>query len=98
MKLLIIICIEEFEDRIKAILNHSAVKSFTYQSVKGYKNNGLDRPWFVSETIGTDSLMFTVFIENDFVDDIFKRVKEFNELGESYSKIHLSCLEIEHSL
>ena len=39
MKLLLITAIEEFENDVINILKNSKVRSFTYQSVKGFKND-----------------------------------------------------------
>ena len=59
MKLLLITAIKEFESEIKNILVKSEVKSFTYNTVKGFKNdaqsNVVDN-WFASSYAETDSL------------------------------------------
>jgi len=55
MKLLLIRAIEEFETEVKTILNHSGVKAFSYQSVKGYKNNGNElENWFPTDYLSVD--------------------------------------------
>lgn len=99
MKLLLITCIEAFEKDIKSILMHSGVKAFSYQSVKGYKNNSDNElnNWFASDDVGTDSLLFTVFVGGECIDDIYKNAIEFNEKQESLSKIHLATIQLEQS-
>ena len=100
MKLLLITCIEEYEKYVKKILNHSGVKAFTFQSVKGYKNdsgNELDN-WFSSDQVATDSLLFTVFIQENCLDAIIKGIENFNETRTTLSKIHLASFNIEKSI
>ncbi|HPF95887.1 MAG: hypothetical protein R2802_03845 [Flavobacteriaceae bacterium] len=100
MKLLLITAIQEFENDVKNILNHSGVKAFSYQEVRGYKNESdgnLDN-WFVSSRPEFNSLLFTVFIECECVEDIYKRVEKFNAKQESLSHIHVAALQIEKSL
>lgn len=78
MKLLLITAIEEFETDVKTILKHSGVKAFSYQSVKGYKNNGNElENWFPTDYLPVDSLLFTVFVEDHVVDEIYKSIEGF---------------------
>lgn len=100
MKLLLITCIQEYEENVKGILKHSGVKSFSYQSVKGYRNENGDEisNWFVSNDIPTESLLFTVFIENQCMDDIFGRIEKFNTDRTALSKVHVACLAVDQSI
>lgn len=100
MKLLLITCIQEYEENVKGILKHSGVKSFSYQSVKGYKNEngGEISNWFVSSDIPTESLLFTVFIENQCMDDIFEQIEKFNTHTTALSKVHVACLAVDQSI
>ena len=62
MKLLLITAIEEFEKDVINILKNSGVKAFSYQSVKGFKNDKNEmKNWFGKDDIAVDSLLFTVF-------------------------------------
>lgn len=100
MKLLLITAIQEFEKEVKNILNHSGVKAFSYQEVKGYKNESdgsLDN-WFVSSRTEFRSLLFTVFVEAKMVHEIHERVEKFNAEQESQSHIHLVTLQIEKTV
>lgn len=100
MKLLLITCIEEFEKEVRKILNHSGVKSFSLQSVKGYKNeneNELEN-WFPSDDIPIESLLFTVFISQECTEELCYRIEAFNEKQESSSRIHLAVLAIDKSI
>lgn len=96
MKLLLITAIEEFETDIINILKHSGVKTFSYQSVKGYKNNGndIDR-WFSTEHLPVDSLLFTVFAEDGFVDEIYKKIEILNSEQENFSHVHIAGVSLE---
>jgi nitrogen regulatory protein PII len=98
MKLLLITCIQEYEENVKEILKHSGVKSFSYQSVKGYKNENEISNWFVSSDVPTKSLLFTVFIENQCMDDIFERIEKFNTDRTALSKVHVACLVVDQSI
>ena len=62
MKLLLITAIEEFENDVINILKNSGVKAFSYQSVKGFKNDKNEmKNWFGKDDIAVDSLVITVF-------------------------------------
>ena len=62
MKLLLITAIEEFEKDVINILKNSGVKAFSYQSVKGFKNDKNEmKNWFGKDDITVDSLLITVF-------------------------------------
>ena len=62
MKLLLITAIEEFEKDVINILKNSRLKAFSYQSVKGFKNDRNEmKNWFGKDDIAVDSLLFTVF-------------------------------------
>lgn len=98
MKIIILTAIEEFEQEVKDILKHSGVKSFSMQRVKGFKNSDSSgsHNWFVSEEIATESFVFMVFVESSCVNEILKRVEEFNHSQESLSRIHLASIAVEH--
>lgn len=99
MKLLLITAVEEFEKEVKNILKNSGVKVFSYQSVKGYKNNKKElENWFSLDNIEIDSLLFTVFIESGFVDEIYKRVEEFNSKQKTFSHIHIATVQLEKTI
>lgn len=97
MKLLLITAIEEFETDVINILKHSGVRSFSYQSVKGYKNTGIGaHSWFSTDHVSIDSLLFTVFSDCTCIDDIYRIVKEFNQKQETVSKIHIATIDLEN--
>jgi len=99
MKLLLITAIEEFEKDVKNILKHSGVKAFSYQSVKGFKNNGDElENWFSSDNVEIDSLLFTVFIESRYVDEIYIRIQDFNSRQKTLSHVHIATLQLEKSI
>lgn len=99
MKLLLITAIEEFEKEVKNILKHSGVKAFSYQSVKGFKNNGDElENWFSSDNVEIDSLLFTVFIESRYVDEIYIRIQDFNSRQKTLSHVHIATVQLEKSI
>ena len=100
MKLLIITAIKEFEKNVKDALNHSGVKSFSYHYVRGYKNesNGSSENWFGASHTEIDSVMFAVFVEENFAEEIYKKVEFFNAKQKSLSKIHVATMNIEKSI
>ena len=100
MKFLIITAIREFEKNVKDILNQSGVKSFSYHYVKGYKNesDGSSENWFGASHTEIDSVLFAVFIDENFVDEVYRKVEFFNAKQKSLSKIHVSTMNIEKSI
>jgi nitrogen regulatory protein PII len=99
MKLLLITAIEEFEKEVKSILKHSGVKSFSYQSVKGYNNheNELEN-WFSLDDVEINSSLFTIFTESRYVDEIYNRVEVFNSKQKTLSHIHIATVQLEKSI
>ena len=96
MKLLLITAIEEFEKDVINILKNSKVRSFTYQSVKSFKNDKNEiKNWFGKDDIAVDSLLFTVFSEYNCVDSIYKNINEFNSKQETLSQIHIVTIDSE---
>ena len=99
MKLLLITSVEEFEKEVKNILKHSGVKAFSYQSVKGFKNNGDElENWFSSDNVEINSLLFTVFIESRYVDEIYIRIQDFNSRQKTLSHVHIATVQLEKSI
>ena len=97
MKLLLITAIEEFETDVINILKHSGVKSFSYQSVKRYRNEKNEMSnWFGKDDIAVNSLLFTVFSDCNCVDDIYKNVNEFNQKQKTVSRIHIATINLEN--
>ena len=96
MKLLLITAVEEFEKDVINILKNSGVRSFTYQSVKGFKNDKNEmKNWFGKYDIAVDSLLFTVFSEYNCVDSIYKNINEFNSMQQTVSHIHIVTINLE---
>lgn len=98
MKLLLITAIKEFENEVKNILAKSGTKSFTYNSVKGYKNgseSSVANNWFASSYAETDSLLFTVFVPEENTPLILKKIEEFNAEQETLSKVHIALIALE---
>jgi len=100
MKLLLITSIEEFEKDVKRILKHSGVVSFSLHRVQGFKNNsnGNLQNWFGIDDIPINSLLFTVFVQPQCVDEIAGRINAFNKVRDSKSTIHLASLQIEKTI
>ena len=99
MKLLLITAIEEFENEIIKILKDLGVNVFSYQSVKGYRNdeNTLES-WFSTEHLSVDSLLFTVFVEQELENKIYENIQILNSKLETLSKVHLATVMLEKSL
>lgn len=97
MKLLLITAIEEFENDVINILKHSGVKSFSYQSVKGYRNDENEMSnWFRKDEIAVNSLLFTVFSECNCIHEIYKSINEFNQKQKTVSQIHIATINLEN--
>ena len=98
MKLLLITAVREFEKDIKQMLKNTQVKSFSYQDVKGFKDNSedaLEANWFATNIQETESILFYAFVKEEKIDELFDRVKEFNNQQVTESNIHLAVLNIE---
>lgn len=98
MKLLLITAIQEFESEVKNILIKSGAKSFTHNSVKGFKNDSesnVVENWFASSYTETDSVLFTVFLSEENMTQTIKKIEEFNDLQKTLSKIHIGVVAIE---
>ena len=101
MKLLLITTIKEFEKNVKDLLVHSGVSVFSYTAVKGYKAEGKEASvnnWFASDVTESNSLMFMAFVEDEKMDEVCGKVKNFNAKQEFQSKVHVVTLNIEKSI
>ena len=101
MKLLLITTIKEFEKNVKDLLVHSGVSVFSYTAVKGYKaevQEGSADNWFASDVTESNSLMFMAFVEDEKMDEVCGKVKNFNAKQEFQSKVHVVTLNIEKSI
>ena len=101
MKLLLITTIKEFEKNVKDLLVHSGVSVFSYTAVKGYKAEGKEASadnWFAAEITESKSLMFMAFVEDEKMDEVCGKVKNFNAKQEFQSKVHVVTLNIEKSI
>ena len=101
MKLLLITTIKEFEKNVKDLLVHSGVSVFSYTAVKGYKAEGKEASadnWFAADVTESNSLMFMAFVEDEKMDEVCGKVKNFNSKQEFQSKVHVVTLNIEKSI
>jgi nitrogen regulatory protein PII len=101
MKLLLITAVKEFEKEIKQLLKKSAVSSFSYQDVKGFKDSSkeaMENNWFATPTQENESILFYVFVKKEKVDTLFELVEDFNSKQKTVSKIHVVVLCIEKSI
>ncbi|VAW25784.1 hypothetical protein MNBD_BACTEROID04-812 [hydrothermal vent metagenome] len=100
MKLILITAVKEFEKDIIRILKNSDITIFSYNEIIGYRNipreANIDN-WFPGERKENKSVMFYAFVKKEETDELFERIKVFNEKQESLSKIHISILNIEKS-
>ena len=100
MKFLVITAVREFDKDVKSILKKSAVQAFSYMNVTGYgdaKGESLTDNWFAGNMHEKESVMFHVFVNEENIDTLFRKVHEFNNKQESQSRIHIAVLNIEKS-
>jgi nitrogen regulatory protein PII len=100
MKLIIITAVKEFEKDIKNILKNAEIPHFSYTEITGYRNISKEAKldnWFPGERHETDSIMFYAFIKKEDTDELFEKVKTFNNQQESQSKIHVAVLNVDKS-
>ena len=98
MKLILITSVKEFESNIKDLLIRSGVPSFSHSRVQGFKTGesaASSENWFASQGIESDSVMFTVFADNEMLETISGRIRRFNAKQEFQTKIHMAALAIE---
>lgn len=98
MKLIHITEVKEFEKKVKDILLHSGVQAFSYNEVRGFKSNGSvssSENWFASSGVETESLLFTVFADDEVLETLTERIRKFNTQQEFESRIHLAAAAIE---
>lgn len=100
MKLIIITAVLEFKKDIKRILKNTDIPLFSYTEITGYRNITKEAKidnWFPGERHETNSIMFYVFIKKEDTNELFQRVKTFNDKQESLSKVHVAVLDVEKS-
>ncbi len=100
MKLLVITAVQEYSKDIKAILKKSEISTYSYKDVTGFRDlseESLENNWFAGEMHESQSVIFYAFVEKENSDQLFNRVKEFNDLQKTMSKVHVVVLNIEKS-
>ncbi len=100
MKLIVITAVKEFEKDIKRILKNSDIPNFSYQDIIGYRNTSKEASlddWFPGERHENNSIMFYAFFKKEDTEELFNRVKAFNDKQESLSKVHVAVLNVEKS-
>ena len=98
MKLIHITAVQEFEKKVKGILLHSGVQAFSYGEVRGFKANSSVSSadnWFASSGVETESLMFTIFANDEVVEKLAERIRKFNTQQEFESRVHLAGVAVE---
>lgn len=98
MKLIHITAVKEFEKKVKDILLHSGVQGFSYHEIRGFKANSSvssSDNWFASSGVETESLMFTVFANDEVVEKLAERIRKFNTQQEFESRVHLAAVAVE---
>lgn len=98
MKLILITAVREFEKNVNEILLRSGVKVFSYNDVSGFKGNALvssAENWFAAGGVETDSLLFTVFADENVLEQLMERIRKFNSKQEFETRIHLAAMPIE---
>ncbi len=97
MKLVLITAIEEYEIQVKLFLKNSGVKSYSVQTVMGFHNQDQENTqnWFASEDVPTNSVLFTILIQEHLVNEIHSLIEKFNQKQEVLSQIHFASLAIE---
>ena len=101
MKLLVLTAVKYYEKEIKRILKKSGVKNYTYKDAVGYRdmgNSAVQENWFANDMHEGMSIVFFAFVNDDSIDAVFDKVKEFNDDAESFSHIHVAALPIERSI
>jgi len=98
MKLVIITAIAEFEKDVKKMLKEAKVKSYSYRDVIGFRDaseESLESNWFGSEINETESVVFYAFVSKEYISILFDLMKEFNDMQDSISHVHLAVFSVE---
>jgi len=103
MKLLLILCIEEYGDDVRKILSSQGVPIYSETDIHGFKTD-TNKPdlsnWFAQKAGGTFSKLFFSIQPESSVKSVLDAIEEFNKASEDHSRypIHAYQLAIENQV
>lgn len=98
MKLVLVTAVEAYQKEVLDIFKQANIENFSSSEINGYKNVPTilkASSWFSGEKNGNESTMFFSFTEEQKIDNLFKRIKEFNQHLKTNNPLKAIVLPIE---
>ena len=98
MKFLIVTAVADFREDIIRMFKEAHIDRFSGSEIEGYRNGGsflLNPSWFMGQGKSTESEMYFSFTEDQHIDDLFERLKRYNQELETDNPVRAVVVPIE---
>ena len=98
MKLLVVLSIKEYQERVASLLQNAGVKRFSVTDITGYKKKKDNLGWFAvnSTNAKTNSIMLFSFLEKEIANKTLMEIDTCNVETENPFPVHAFILDVEN--
>ncbi|KKB53066.1 hypothetical protein HMPREF1212_01228 [Parabacteroides sp. HGS0025] len=98
MKLLVVLSIKEYQERVAGMLQDAGVNRFSVTNITGYKRKKENLGWFAvnSNNAKTNSIMLFSFVEKEIADRALTEIDTCNIETENPFPVHVFILDVEN--
>lgn len=97
MKLLVVLSIKEYQERVASLLQDAGVKRFSVTNITGYKKKVNNISWFASESGNpkTNSIMLFSFTTEDIAKQAIAEIDSCNIETQNPFPVHAFVMDVE---
>jgi hypothetical protein len=98
MKFLIVTAVADFREDIIQMFKEAQIDRFSGSEIEGYRNAGsfvLNPSWFMGHGQATESEMYFSFTDDDKIEVLFERLKEYNGRLETDNPVRAIVVPVE---
>lgn len=96
MQLLLVTTVDEYRKIILRLFDEVEVSGFSVMEIEGFSGSKFNSAtWFPAGKAGKKSLLLFSFTVEAKIEQLIRRIEEFNRQKDNYNPIHLAVLPIE---
>ncbi|MDH6303706.1 nitrogen regulatory protein PII [Parabacteroides sp. PF5-5] len=98
MKLLVVLSIKEYQERVASLLQDAGVRRFSVTDITGYKKKKESLGWFAADSSNakTNSIMLFSFLTKEIADKAIMEIDTCNIETKNPFPVHAFILDVEH--
>lgn len=98
MKLLVVLSIKEYQERVASLLQDAGVKRFSVTDITGYKKKEENLGWFAANASDakTNSIMLFSFVTKETADNAIVKIDNCNMETKNPFPVHAFVLDVEN--